>query len=179
MRALAGTMTTGRLRKRSRMRRKEVAALAERLADAWAPPEGLFDEEATVDAADFEGRPVYLMEHEAIAFEHEGKAALSVRGLLRWGAGRAKVTVDMGAVRHVTNGADVMTPGVTEADPDIEPGDLVWVADETHGKPLGVGEALVSGRELGAMDQGRGVASLHYLGDKMWDLGHEDAKDNP
>ncbi len=160
------------------MRHKEVAALVERLAKAWAPPEGLFEEDVIMDAAELEGRPVYLMDHEAIAFEHEGKAALTVRGLLRWGAGRAKVTVDMGAVRHVTNGADVMTPGITDADVDIEPGDLVWVADETHGKPLGVGEALVTGAELVELDKGRGVASLHYLGDKLWDLGHEEAKDN-
>lgn len=171
-------MTTGRLRNRSRLRRKEVAALAERLAAGWAPPEGLFEEEAIIDAAEFDGRPVYLMDHEVIAFEHEDQAALSVRGLLKWGAGRAKVTVDMGAVRHVTNGADVMTPGITEADPDIEPEDLVWVADETHGKPLGVGQALVAGSDLVEMEQGKGVASLHYLGDKLWDLGHKDAKDN-
>jgi PUA domain protein len=79
----------------------------------------------------------------------------------------------MGAVRFVTNGADVMTPGITAVDPDVQEGDLVWVGEERHGKPLAVGRALVPAAELHAQGKGKGVASLHYLGDKLWDLGHE------
>lgn len=80
------------------------------------------------------------------------------------------VTVDMGAVRFVTNGADVMRPGVTRVDEGIQKGDFVVVVDETHGKPLAVCEALLSGPDIMAADGGKVLRNLHYVGDKLWDV---------
>ena len=42
------------------------------------------------------------------------------------------------------------------ADPLIVAGDVVWVRDETHGRPLAVGLALAAGPELVAATQGKG-----------------------
>ena len=39
------------------------------------------------------------------------------------------VVVDMGAIRFVSNGADIMSPGIVEADSDIEEGDIVLIVD--------------------------------------------------
>lgn len=78
------------------------------------------------------------------------------------------VTVDMGAVRFVTNGADIMRPGITKVEEGIEKGDLVVVLDETHAKPLAVCETLFSGEELMSMASGKVLKNLHYVGDKVW-----------
>ena len=43
----------------------------------------------------------------------------------------------MGAVGFITKGADVMAPGITDADPMIQKDDLVWICDEKHRKPIG------------------------------------------
>jgi PUA-domain protein len=80
------------------------------------------------------------------------------------------VTVDMGAVPYVTNGADVMRPGIIEIDESIGAGDFVIVTEERHGKPLAVGETLYSGREIMDMAQGKVIKTIHYVGDKMWKL---------
>ncbi len=80
------------------------------------------------------------------------------------------VTVDMGAVPHLRNGADVMSPGITEADPGIEPGDLVWVKDESHGAPLGIGTALVTGEEMVAAGSGKAIEIWHHVGDEIWEI---------
>lgn len=80
------------------------------------------------------------------------------------------VTVDMGAVPYVTNGADVMRPGITDVDESMEAGDFVVITEERHGKPLAIGEALYSGKEIEKMDQGKVVLNIHYVGDKMWSL---------
>jgi PUA-domain protein len=80
------------------------------------------------------------------------------------------VTVDMGAVPYVTNGADVMRPGITDIDDSIEKGDFVVITEERHGKPLAIGEAQYSAREIKNMDQGKVVLNVHYVGDKMWSL---------
>src|SRR6056297_3501894 len=52
------------------------------------------------------------------------------------------VTVDKGAIRFMSKGADVMRPGIIEIDEDIEKEDIVLVKDPIHGKVLSVGEAL-------------------------------------
>ncbi len=81
-----------------------------------------------------------------------------------------KVTVDMGAVQFVTTGADVFRPGIKVIDETIEKDEVVVVVDERHGKPLAVGVALLSGKEIKALDKGKVVKIVHYVGDRVWDL---------
>ncbi len=78
------------------------------------------------------------------------------------------VTVDMGAVRFVVNGADVMRPGVTAIAAEVKKGELVVVVDETHTKPLALGRALMDAQAMRAATGGKVVQSLHYVGDKVW-----------
>jgi PUA-domain protein len=80
------------------------------------------------------------------------------------------ITVDMGAVPYVTNGAHVMRPGVVDIDKSVEKGDFVVITEERHGKPLAIGEALYSAKEIKTMKEGRVIQNIHYVGDKMWNL---------
>lgn len=77
------------------------------------------------------------------------------------------VTVDKGAIRFVVNGADIMRPGITAAQ-SAQKGDVVVIVDETLGKPIAVGELLVSSEELLASDSGKVVKNLHRIGDEIW-----------
>jgi len=74
--------------------------------------------------------------------------------------------VDAGAVRFVVNGADIMNPGIVNADPEIAPGDLVVVVEERYRKPLAVGRALIPGTEM--KGEGKAVKSMHHVGDLIW-----------
>lgn len=80
------------------------------------------------------------------------------------------VVVDMGAVRFVTNGADIMSPGIVDADEDIVKGDVVVIVDVNNKKPLAIGESLISGPEMVESSKGKAVESLHYVGDDIWNL---------
>lgn len=80
------------------------------------------------------------------------------------------VVVDMGAVRFVTNGADIMSPGIVDADGDIVKGDVVVIVDVNNKKPLAIGESLISGPEMVESSKGKAVESLHYVGDDIWNL---------
>lgn len=80
------------------------------------------------------------------------------------------VVVDMGAVRFVTNGADIMSPGIVEADDDIVPGDVVVIVDVYNHKPLAIGESLISGPEMVESSKGKAIKSLHFVGDDIWNL---------
>lgn len=86
-----------------------------------------------------------------------------------------RVVVDMGAVPHVANGADVMGPGIVATDEKIEARDVVVVVDERHGKPLAVGSALVPGEEM-RTPKGKAVKNVHHVGDEIWLLLREKVK---
>lgn len=83
------------------------------------------------------------------------------------------VIVDIGAVPHVVNGADIMAPGVMMVDGDFEEGDIVVIRDERHGKAIAVGTALVASPKLRELDRGKVVKNLHYVGDEFWEIAKE------
>ncbi len=78
------------------------------------------------------------------------------------------ITVDMGAVKFVVKGADIMRPGITKIDETIESNELVIIVDEKHNKAIGIGLALVSGKEMQNITSGKVVKNLHYVGDRIW-----------
>ncbi len=92
----------------------------------------------------------------------------TLRALMQTRPSRHEVTVDMGAVPHLRNGADVMSPGIIEADASIEPGDVVWVTDEEHGAPLGIGHALIDGGGMVEDESGKAIETWHHVGDELW-----------
>lgn len=167
-----------RIRNRSRLRRKEVEGLAARLGGELGTNE-MFAADAPVELGEYEGGRVIVLGHEILGLLHDERPALSVRGILKYGATKRYVTVDMGAVRFVTNGADVMGPGIVDADPEIRAGDLVWVREERHGKPLAVGQALADAATLKSKAKGKLVKSLHFVGDRIWLWGQEDSSKEP
>lgn len=78
------------------------------------------------------------------------------------------VTVDMGAVKFVCNGAKVMRPGITSFG-SFKKGDIVVVKDLAHGKALAVGVALEDSEAAKVMTKGYIVNNMHYISDKMWE----------
>ncbi len=80
-----------------------------------------------------------------------------------------KIVVDMGAVPYVCKGADVMAPGVRAIKGEFEENDFLLIVDERHGKPLAVGVALFGSEDMKALDSGKIIKNLHYVGDKLWD----------
>jgi PUA domain protein len=81
-----------------------------------------------------------------------------------------KVVVDMGAVPHVCNGANVMAPGVVRFEGEFRRGELVLVVDEKHRKPLAIGETMYDAEEMKNVKQGVVVKNIHYVGNHVWEL---------
>ena len=157
------------IRKRKRMRSKEVKALAAELEAALGIP--VFDEDDAVDMAESSDFNVIFVGPDILGIVYDGKAFLTVRGILKYRPEKRAVTVDMGAVPFVINGADIMGPGITDADPDIQEGDLVWIRDVKNGQPLAIGMALRSGEALASKQPGKAIKSIHFVGDKLWKTG--------
>ena len=82
------------------------------------------------------------------------------------------ITVDMGAIKFVCNGADIMRPGIVKIS-DFEQNDIVCVVEESSNKFLSVGIAKISSSEANSMKTGMVVKNLHYISDKYWEIKKE------
>jgi len=119
-----------------------------------------------VEVAEFEEKKVYLLDEKIEFIEDEN-------GLYPYLGGSfldslPSVVVDMGAIRFVCNGADVMAPGIVEVD-EFDEGSLVVVRDISFGKALSVGLSLKSSSLIESNKKGKVIQNIHYVGDKLWE----------
>lgn len=75
--------------------------------------------------------------------------------------------VDEGAVKHLLNGADVMSPGIRECS-GFQKEAIVAVWNPTKETPICVGRALMSCDEVMNIRRGKAVNNMHHAGDKIW-----------
>ncbi len=78
------------------------------------------------------------------------------------------VTVDMGAVKFVCKGANVMRPGI-RAMSRFEKGGIVCVKEESRGKFLAVGVAAMGSEEAEEAERGEVIRNAHYVSDRFWE----------
>lgn len=155
------------IRSRHHLRDDEAKEVRDALRDAVgvAP-----DDDASIEEAEVEDGPdLYLVDGEPLVVRIDGECFVTVQGALALEPEGRLVTVDAGAVEFVTNGADIMRPGIVEADDGTEEGDLVVVVEENHGKPLAVGRALTGGDDM-VGEEGRVVETVYHVGDDLWEF---------
>jgi len=110
---------------------------------------------------------VVLINGESKFFYYEKKLVPTLRFILKNSLLKT-ITVDMGAVPYAAKGVDMMRPGITEFDEDIEKNEFIVIVDETHKKPIAIGLTLFSGQEIKDMKTGKIVKNIHYVGDNIW-----------
>src|SRR2546430_13507550 len=162
-----------KIRRRARLRRKDVTDRLGRLANESGMT--ALEDGSPIDEAEAGTNRLVLRGDEPIVLLLGDQVAPTVRALLAFPAAKRWVTVDMGAVRFIYNGADVMAPGIVEADPAIRAGDIVWVRDEKNRRALAVGRAIMDGPTMAREEKGKAIQTFHNVGDDLWRLGEEEA----
>ena len=119
-----------------------------------------------VEVAEFEDKKVYLFDEKIEFIEDENGLYPYLGG--SYLDGLPCVVVDMGAIRFVCNGADVMAPGIVEVD-EFNQDSLVVIRDVSHGKALSIGISLKSSMEIESNKKGKVIHNIHYVGDKLWE----------
>ena len=79
------------------------------------------------------------------------------------------VMVDMGAVKFMCNGANVMRPGIKRYT-EFGANDIICVIEESQHKFLAVGRAMTDSSALEGMSKGEVIKNLHYISDKYWEI---------
>ncbi len=156
-----------KIKSRNILRKTDQKALVSDIVEAFGDASAFADRK--LESVETDKWGLIFVDGEPLLFKIEGKIFPTVKGALKLNPARRKVVVDAGAVKYIINGADVMSPGIVAADPDIKEGDLVIVAEEAHGKALAIGRALVPGRDM-VGGKGKAVRSIHYVGDEIWKL---------
>jgi PUA domain protein len=80
------------------------------------------------------------------------------------------VTVDMGAVKFMCKGANLMRPGIKKFT-EFEKDQIVCIVEESQHKFLAVGKSLVNSSELETMEKGEVINNMHYISDRFWETG--------
>ena len=79
-----------------------------------------------------------------------------------------KIVVDMGAVRHIANGAQIMRPGIRQIEGHFNRDDVIVIEDERYRKMIALGVAETDSEQMRSMTKGRVIANIHYVGDPLW-----------
>lgn len=149
---------------RHALKKKDVKKITEKLEKILG-----CNVEGEMEIAEYKEWKLLFIDGKIYGFFIDEEPFLNVEGLKRFKANKRKVTVDDGAIKFILNGADVMAPGVVDADESITEGDVVWVSD-MRGLPLAVGIALMNGKEMVAARKGKAVKNIHHIGDELWKL---------
>lgn len=155
-----------KIKNRHRLKTRDIRKYIEDLKSIFQ--DVFFDEKSSVETGDLNGRNIIFIDEEPCFMEHKDKIVFTLHGLNKYKPKKNFVVIDMGAIRFVTNGADIMAPGVVDVDNDISKGDQVWICDETHHKPLAIGIALVDGEDIISKSKGKVINTIHYVGDDLW-----------
>ena len=161
------------IRKRRPVRRKNIAPLLKALESSLGID--LSVDGAFLEMAEYGPWQMVFVDKIAKAIEvkngdNERFTFLTLRGFLEHSDAAKWVDVDHGAIPFLMNGADCMVAGVQAADEDIAVGELVWIRDMTHKKPLAIGWSTMEGQEMAAATKGKGIKTLHWIGDELWDM---------
>jgi PUA domain protein len=160
-----------KIKNRHRLKEKEVKDLITTLRTRFQGD--FFDVKSTVDIGTVEEFTVLLIDDSIDFVMHHNNIVFTLHGVNKYQLKNRFVVVDMGAVVFITKGADVMAPGIRDADPGIQKDEYVWICDEKYRKPLAVGIALMTGEEMKTSKTGKAIKTLYYVGDRLWMLTHE------
>ncbi len=158
----------GSIRNRHTLKQRDIRELFTRIRAQF--PNLTFGEKTIVETGFLDDFQVFLVDDTIDFFSVDNTIFFTVQGIMKHHPDRYWVVVDIGAVGFIAKGADIMAPGIVDADVSIKEGDFVWVCDERHHKPLAVGRALISGEIMRTKKPGKAIKNIHYVGDRLWTL---------
>jgi len=156
-----------KIKSRNVLRKTDQKALVNDIVEAFG--DALSFENRKLEYVESDGQDFIFVDGEPLLFKINGKIFPTIKGALKLNPARRRVVVDPGAVKFIINGADTMSPGIVEADPTINEGDLVIIVEQAHGKAIAIGRALIAGTNM-VRGKGKAIKTIHYVGDELWKL---------
>jgi len=129
----------------------------------------LFNANPKVEVAESKTATIFLINNKPLFAEKE-RMIFPTLGSYEVTKFLPQVIVNMGAIPHVCNGADIMAPGIVNIKGNFKKDDLVVVVDEQHQKPFAIGISLHDCDALKDLNHGKILRNIHFVGDDLWCL---------
>jgi len=114
---------------------------------------------------------IYVVDGEPVFYiKEDGMIVPLLVYVLKFNVSLPNVTIDVKAVPHICNGADVFKPGVTQIDPSIKKGETVVVTEEKNKKPICIGLSLMDASDMQKAIGGKVILNIHCVGDDIWNF---------
>ena len=156
-----------KIKKRFFLKNKKVKEIKKELGNY----QKIIPKKSQVELVKIENYPdILLIDGEPLLMQIDGKTIPTLHAMVNENIEEKYATVDMGAINFVIKGADIMSPGIVDADESIEPGETIVIIEESHHKPLAIGTSLITGKEMVDNNKGKAIENLHYIGDLIWEL---------
>ena len=155
--------------KRHYLKDKEMKQLLAEMQKIKVDIQALFSTDLQIEFAESKNVTVYLIDNKPLFARKDNMIlpTLPFDDILKF---LPKVVVNMGAVPHICNGADVMAPGIVVVKENFGKDSFVVVVDERHQKPLAVGTALYDSETLKNLKHGKTIKNIHWVGDDLWQI---------
>lgn len=156
-----------KIKKRFYLKNKKIKEVKKELGNY----QNIIPKKSQVELVKIEDYPdILLINGKPLLMQIEGKTIPTLHSMINTDITEKYATVDMGAINFVIKGADIMSPGIVDADESIQPGETIVIIEETHHKPLAIGTSLITGKEMVENNKGKAIENLHYVGDSIWEL---------
>lgn len=150
--------------KRRHLSKKEIKQLIDEISNLYS-----FEFISKKDKVEFvEDEFKFVSINDELSFIYVEEVLVPTLKLLLKNNFLKSVVVDMGAVKFVASGADIMRPGILSIDGSILENDFVSIIDEKNKKPLAIGRALFDAESMKLQTSGKSIKSIHFVGDKIW-----------
>ncbi|WP_084790357.1 RNA-binding protein [Methanosphaera sp. WGK6] len=156
-----------KIKKRNFLKNKKIKEIKKELGNYGE----IIPKKSQVELVKIEELPdILLIDGKPLLMQTDDKIIPTLKATLNLEITEKYAVVDMGAINFVIKGADIMSPGIVDADKTIVPGDTIIIIDETHKKPLAIGTSMITGQEMIENNKGKAIKNLHYVGDPIWEL---------
>jgi len=156
--------------KRFSVRKREIKRILHEFSQSLGiDAEKIFGSKPQVEIIDALKKKIYLINGNPLLATFEG-TIFPTLFFEEYVSRLPKVTVDMGAIPHICNGADIMAPGIVEVSGDFKEKALVIVIDDRNKRPIAVAQALFDSGKTKTIKKGKVFKNLHYVGDEIWNL---------
>ncbi len=152
--------------RRYRLTSKESKKIIEEISERIPTMDKIFTKKKiSLEVIDLGSAQLYLYEGIPVLVRREDFLVPFIERVIDGSVKLPRVVIDLGAVKFIVKGADVMGPGIVEVD-EIPENKIVSVVDEKYKHPIAVGIALRDSRRI--KNRGRSVKNIHHVNDKIW-----------
>jgi len=151
------------------LREKEIKKILSEFRASYSIDEETFSPKPKAEIAETGDEALIFIDNRPVILRKGGKLfpALTFNEALE---ALPKAVVDMGAIPHICNGADIMAPGIRSIEGTFQERATILVVDERFRKPLAIGLTLVNSNQMKEMKQGKAISNVHFVGDQIWQI---------